>query len=153
MESPLENSMSKNEGSTASDYYKAEYFDWQKNIGMFGGWANSFKFKTDIKSHHTVIDFGCGGGFLLKNLDCKRKVGLEPNLSAVDSIVACGVEHFQSPTAALQALGAEVADIIISNHALEHTLNPLQELKNLAPLLKKGGTIHFFIPCDSIHYS
>ncbi|MBC7617642.1 MAG: methyltransferase domain-containing protein [Candidatus Saccharibacteria bacterium] len=44
-------------------------------------------------------------------------------------------------------------DVIISNHALEHTLNPLEELKALRLILKKGGTIHFFVPCDSISYA
>jgi hypothetical protein len=28
----------------------------------------------------------------------------------------------------------------------------LQELKNLKPLLRVGGTMHFIVPCDSINY-
>ncbi|CAN0620345.1 conserved protein of unknown function [Burkholderia multivorans] len=136
----------------ASSYYDADYFNWQKNIGAFGGWANSFKFIKTISPEDTVIDFGCGGGFLLKNLRCKRRIGIEPNPSAAESVRALGNEHFSSPDAAYQALGDGVADVIISNHALEHTLNPLQELKNLRPLLKDGGTIHFFVPCDSVGY-
>ena len=43
--------------------------------------------------------------------------------------------------------------MIISNHALEHTLNPLEELKALRLLLKKDGIIQFFVPCDSIKYT
>lgn len=57
--------MTTNDAST-STHYDAEYFNWQKNIGAFGGWANSFKFKNSISKSDTVIDFGCGGGFLLK---------------------------------------------------------------------------------------
>jgi 2-polyprenyl-3-methyl-5-hydroxy-6-metoxy-1,4-benzoquinol methylase len=63
-----------------------------------------------------------------------------------------GIRHFSSSVEALDHLGSGVADVIISNHALEHTLNPLQEIKNLRRLLKTGGTIHFVIPCDSINY-
>lgn len=140
------------ETTAASTYYDADYFNWQKNIGAFGGWANAFKFKNSITPQDTVIDFGCGGGFLLQNLNCKTKIGIEPNASAANSVKKLGVQHFSSPVDAVQMLGEGISDVIISNHALEHTLNPLQELKNLRPLLKKGGTIHFFVPCDSIDY-
>ena len=138
--------------SNASKHYNAEYFNWQKNVGAFGGWANSFKFKKYINLEDTVIDFGCGGGFLLKNLNCKNKIGIEPNPSAAKSVRNLGIQHFPSPKDALNQMGESIADIIISNNALEHTLNPLQEIISLRALLKVGGTIHFYVPCDSIHY-
>ncbi|UCE39033.1 MAG: methyltransferase domain-containing protein, partial [Thermoplasmata archaeon] len=59
--------------------YGKEYFDWQKNIGSFGGLANLFKFKEFINPTDTVVDFGCGGGYLLRNLQCKEKMGIEVN--------------------------------------------------------------------------
>lgn len=139
--------------STASERYDKNYFDWQKNIGAFGGWANSYKFKKTIDKENSVIDFGCGGGFLLGHLECRQKIGIEPNAAAAEVITGHGIKHFLSPTAALTALGAESVDVIISNHALEHTLNPLEELKALSLILKSGGVIHFFVPCDSISYA
>ena len=52
------------------DYYNEKYFnDYQKKIGEFGGIANTFKFKKYIKASDSILDFGCGGGFLLKNLE------------------------------------------------------------------------------------
>lgn len=145
--------MNKSENSSgASNYYGADYFDWQRNIGAFGGWANAYKFRETISKNDTVIDFGCGGGFLLKNLDCKIRIGIEPNQTAGESVKNFGIKHFLSPSDALMNLGEGVADVIISNNALEHTLNPLQELKDLRPLLKDGGVIHFVVPCDSISY-
>jgi len=135
-----------------SDYYDADYFNWQKNMGAFGGWADSYKFKKSISKNHTVIDFGCGGGFLLKQFDCKKIIGIEPNPSAQDSVRKFGIECFSSPTEALNQLGSELADVIVSTNALEHALNPLQEIINLKPLLKTGGTIHFVVPCDSKNY-
>jgi hypothetical protein len=140
------------EATIASSYYDADYFDWQKNIGAFGGWANSFKFKSSISKDDTVIDFGCGGGFLLNNLHCKNLIGIDPNQSAGNSVRELGFKHFPSSFDALTELGEGFADVIISNNALEHTLNPLQEIINLKPLLKIGGTIHFFVPCDSIYF-
>ncbi len=141
-----------NANKTASEHYDAQYFEWQKSIGSFGGWANSYKFQGTIKPNDTVIDFGCGGGFLLANLQCGRRIGIEPNDSAGAEATRNGVTRFENPAAALAQLGEHVADVIISNHALEHTLNPLEEITSLKRLLKPGGTIHFFVPCDSVDY-
>lgn len=148
-----ENAQHDTQSSTsASDYYDANYFDWQKNIGAFGGWASSFIFKDSVSQNDTVIDFGCGGGFLLKRLECKERIGIEPNPSAAESVKKLGIQHFTSTDHAVSNLGECLADLIVSNNALEHTLNPLQELKNLKLLLKIGGTIHFIVPCESIKY-
>ncbi len=97
-----------------------------------------------------MIDFGCGGGFLLQNLNCRTRIGIEPNPSAADSVSRQGFQHYFNAIDALQGLGPGVVDVIVSNHALEHTLDPLQEIKNLRPLLKTGGIIHFVVPCESI---
>jgi SAM-dependent methyltransferase len=135
----------------ASDYYDDRYFNWQKSIGRFGGWASSNHFAQSVAKDDVVIDFGCGGGYLLNNLKCRRRIGIEPNPSAAQTLAQFGVEHFRSPLEARQALGEQFADVIVSDNALEHTLDPLQELKNLKPLLKTGGVIHFVVPCDSIY--
>jgi SAM-dependent methyltransferase len=148
-------SQTKNESqikADVSDYYDSDYFNWQKNIGAFGAWANAYKFKGSIKSSDTVVDFGCGGGFLLNKLDCASRIGIDPNVSVAEVVNKFNIKHFITPVDAIQDLGKGIVDVIISNHALEHTLNPLQELKNLKLLLKEGGTIHFFVPCDSINY-
>lgn len=139
--------------SNSSSYYDADYFNWQKNIGAFGGKANSFKFVNSIKPHDTVLDFGCGGGFLLSNIDCKRKIGIEPNIATKETLQKFDIEHFENSLQCIELLGSSSVDVIISNHALEHTLNPLEEIKTLHTLLKEGGIAHFFIPLDSIKYA
>ena len=55
-----------------SEHYNSDYFEWQRKIGMFGSRANSFKFNRSIRPYDTVVDFGCGGGFLLKKLKLFR---------------------------------------------------------------------------------
>jgi SAM-dependent methyltransferase len=138
------------DATQASKHYDAKYFKWQESIGEFGGWASYYMFKTSIKPEDTVIDFGCGGGFLLNNLDCREKIGIEPNSTVVDALRRKNIRHFFNSTEALHELGEGIADVIISNHALEHTLNPLQEIKNLLPLLKRGGIFHILVPCEAI---
>ena len=62
------------------NYYHTDHFNlYQKKIVEFGEKVNVFKFKDHILKTEIVLDFGCGGGFLLSNLDCMYKAGIEIN--------------------------------------------------------------------------
>ncbi|MFN5473610.1 MAG: class I SAM-dependent methyltransferase [Pseudanabaena sp.] len=132
-----------------SSHYDDQYFDWQAPIGEFGGWANQTKFIKYISEHSEVLDFGCGGGFLLRNLKCAKKVGVEVNPAAAATAKKNGLEMFRS----VDKIPDDYVDVIISDNALEHTLQPLQELKSLYKKLKTGGKIIFVVPCEAISYS
>lgn len=54
-------------------------YNSQKGIGEIGGRANLFKFEPYIGAADRVLDCGCGGGFLLHNIRCAEKVGVELN--------------------------------------------------------------------------
>lgn len=133
-----------------NSHYDSKYFAYQQEVGEFAAWVNSKNFQKNIGQHSNVIDFGCGGGFLLKKLNCNLCLGIEPNDSAASMARSLGIQVFSTSISAINAVGDCWADIIISNHALEHTLNPLQELVLLRRLLKPGGMMHFFVPCESI---
>lgn len=141
----MELSMEKNQ----SNQYDKKYFDWQQSMGNFGGWANVSKFEKFIKPEDTVLDFGAGGGYLLSNLKCQRKIGLEINVSAHSEIKRNGAEAVSS----LEKISNESIDTIISSNALEHTLHPLNEIKHLYEKLKPNGKIIFVVPCENISYS
>lgn len=130
-------------------HYDTAYFDWQRPIGEFGGWANLTKFAPYISEDDVVLDFGCGGGYLLKNLRCRRRIGVEVNPAPAETARKNGVEVYSRP----QDVPDDVVDVIVSNNALEHVLHPLQELKALYPKLRKGGKIVFVVPCESIRYA
>ena len=70
-----------------------------------------------VPKNSKVIDFGCGGGFLLKNLNCSKRIGIEPNKNAHEQIKLNDVEPYSSPQELLQMKGKEFADVIISNNA------------------------------------
>ena len=133
--------------TTTETYYDNKYFDWQAPIGEFGGWANLTKFRPFIDNDFNVIDFGCGGGYLLKNIRCKEKIGVEVNNSAREQAQQNGIRTVESS----MDIDEQWADLIISNHALEHVPDPLSELQNLKRLLKPNGKIVFYVPCESIH--
>lgn len=130
------------------EHYTESYFKWQGSIGEFGGWANLEKFLPYIDPNDKLADFGCGGGFLLKNINCADKTGIEVNETARAQALENGVKTVSSPN----ELPSNSFDTIISNNALEHTLHPLEELRSLYKILKPGGKMVFMVPCESISY-
>jgi SAM-dependent methyltransferase len=125
-------------------HYDDKYFTRQGKRGEFGGWANLTKFQQYIRPEHRVLDFGCGGGFLLSRLECAERRGIEINPAARRQAQQLGV----MTTASAEAVQAEWADVIISNSALEHCENPLAELRTLVRLVKRGGRMVFVVPCQ-----
>ncbi len=136
---------------TDKSHYDLNYFEWQKKIGRFGGQANLFKFIGEVKPTDHVLDFGCGGGYLLAQLPCQSRLGVEVNPTAVKEAQSQGIVCHAS----VETVPDGWADVIISNSTLEHTPCPLDELKRLYPKLKAGGKIIFSVPCESAdwHYA
>jgi SAM-dependent methyltransferase len=129
-------------------YYNSKYFEYQRNAGVFGGLANQIFFKDYIKPNDEVLDFGCGGGFLLKNLNCKKRVGVEINPVAAEVARENGLEVYFS----LDEVPDNYVDCIISCHALEHTFYPLKEMQNLYNKLRRGGKAIIVVPCEGIRW-
>lgn len=126
-------------------HYDKGYFELQKDIGAVGGAVDKFKFEPYIRDTDTVIDFGCGGGYLLKNLECSKRLGIEINdVARRYAAEENGIEVF----ADADSVPDGIADVIISNHALEHTENPLEIITRLSSKLKTDGKIVFVVPSE-----
>jgi len=123
-------------------YYNKDYFDRQKEIGEFEGEAGLFKFKDYIKPTDNVIDFGCGGGYILKNLSCNKKIGIDPNKTAQETATRNNIEVYSS----IEEVPDNFANVVISNHALEHILCPFERLSLLKRKIKVGGKLIFVVP-------
>ncbi|GEM_PF-1066230 len=140
---------SRNAGREASapagGHYGEGYFNWQKSIGAFGGVANLFKFREFIAPSDTVVDLGSGGGYLLRNIQCARKLGVEINPAARrEAAQNAGIDAVASPAEVPDSF----ADVIVSNHALEHMHSPLDVLKAILPKLKAGGKLVLVVPSE-----
>jgi SAM-dependent methyltransferase len=134
------------ETTAASSRYNEQYFNYQSAIGRFGGWANLTKFSAFVRPHMKVLDFGCGGGYLLANLNCKEKLGIEVNPVAREAAKNNGIDTVASASKVEDGW----ADILISNNALEHCPHPLNELRALLPKVVLGGKIVFIVPCEAV---
>jgi SAM-dependent methyltransferase len=134
------------QATAMTTHYDEKYFKYQSEIGQFGGWANLTKFSEYVRPDMKVLDFGCGGGYLLANLACKEKLGIEINPVAQETAKGNGVSTIASTAQAENGW----ADILISNNALEHCPHPLSELQALFPKVAPGGKVVFVVPCEAI---
>ena len=125
-------------------HYDKNYFEWQSKIGNIGGYLNKFKFEKEVKDEDILMDFGCGGGYLLDQFNNKKKIGFEINKSAWEEIKKKGIEVYDK----YEDIDDNSIDTIISNHAMEHVPLPLNTLKNLYKKLKVGGKLVIVIPCE-----
>jgi 2-polyprenyl-3-methyl-5-hydroxy-6-metoxy-1,4-benzoquinol methylase len=127
-----------------ANYYDDSYFQWQGALGTFTGEMEAEKFLHYIRDDHMVMDFGCGGGFLLNAIKCQRKLGVEVNPAARRSASKLGIDTIASITDAPDA----TFDVVISNHALEHVPSPIDITKSVLAKLKPGGIAVFVVPCE-----
>ena len=111
-----------------ADHYDASCFAWQKEIGAFGGVANKIKFEEFIKPTDRALDFRCGGGFLLANLRCAERLGIEINEAARANARKLGVNAVPCDTLKMKYQANE-----INQHL--HSWGPL----NLRNLFKHAG--------------
>jgi SAM-dependent methyltransferase len=122
----------------------AEYFAAQREIAEIAAELDAWKFESHLNATDAVIDFGCGTGALLDRLPGARKIGVEVNGLARQEAHQRGLETYASAS----DVPDQVANAVISNHALEHTRQPLAELHELRRILKPGGRLFLWLPID-----
>lgn len=124
-------------------HYDEKYFAWQRTVGEFGGKANLFKFEEHIRKTDDVLDFGSGGGYLLKNIDTQgKKLGVEINAAARENAKRNGISCVDDIT----KVQDNSVDVLISNHALEHVDNPTFYINEFKRITKHGGKIVLCVP-------
>ena len=132
--------------SPVETHYNEDYWNFQRPMGEIGGVLEQWKFREYIRPGSNCFDFGAGGGFLLHGLaHCSGKSGLELNPHAIAHAKnAFGITLHNSTE---ESIPDEWADVIISNHALEHVLCPWCELRRLRAKLKRGtGKLILVVP-------
>lgn len=135
----------------AEDFYDEAYFSRQNSGGDLQGRINLFKFSPFLRPGQRVLDFGCGSGALLRAIAGAERslVGVEINPIAVKTAQAAGLEVVTT----LDEIRDETVDMVISNHALEHTENPLAIMRQLRRVLRPGGRLVLVVPCDQARFA
>jgi SAM-dependent methyltransferase len=133
---------------TVSPHYQLSagtaYAAWQLRAMEGLGAEAARRFRPYVKADDVCLDFGCGGGRILSYLEVRHRMGVEPNEIPAQTARGRGIEIFQT----LGDVRAGSTDIIISNHALEHCLEPFRELSGMRRALKPGGRLVLVLPID-----
>ncbi|HEX6500397.1 MAG TPA: class I SAM-dependent methyltransferase [Micromonosporaceae bacterium] len=129
----------------ASDHYDARYFAWQNSNIEIKTRIKIQRFAPHIRPTDTVIDFGCAGGALIAGLNCARRIGVELNdVARASAVEQYGIEAYKS----LAEVPDGIADVVISNHVLEHIAAPYDALRQLKPKIKPEGKLVLVLPID-----
>lgn len=97
-----------------------------------------------ISTDDDILDFGCSGGFLLRVLEAKRKIGVEINPYAREYAGKHGIVVYET----LDEVPGKF-DKVISSHALEHVPNPRAALLELKKKLRgENSLMLLLLPLD-----
>jgi len=120
------------------------YFQRQSSAGILAAEFNKFIFAPYVTEQDDILEFGCGGGYMLYTLNAKSKVGVDINPAARAQAARLGITTYGT----LDEIKNGSFSKIITSHALEHVLNPYEALVQLKPFLKPGGKLLWLSPMD-----
>lgn len=125
-------------------FYGEKYWQWQSTNAILGGKIQAeVLFQDYIKLTDKVLDFGCGSGTTLKHINCQEKMGFEINPYAVKF---SNEQSKVKTVSVLDDIPNNYFDVIITNHALEHTPTPYEDLLKLQKKLVSNGRIVIYVP-------
>jgi SAM-dependent methyltransferase len=127
------------------EHYNAAYFAWQQSVGETGAALEKWKFSPFLSPSDSVLEFGCGGAYLLCALTCRERWGIDINPAA-----RLEAQKSVNAVRTVNDLPEEMRfDKIISNHALEHVETPITELRALRERLSPQGRLIFVVPSET----
>lgn len=128
-----------------SAHYDENYFAWQNQSIDIKTRRKVRTFQPYVRPTETVLDFGCAGGALVAGLQAARRIGVEINdVARGEAVKKYGIECYKT----LSDLPDAVADVVVTNHTLEHLASPYEALRQIAPKLKPEGKLVIVVPID-----
>ncbi|MBL9128438.1 MAG: class I SAM-dependent methyltransferase, partial [Verrucomicrobiales bacterium] len=91
-----------------------------------------------------VLVLGGGAGWNLAMLRCARKLGTDAAGFLASRVEALGIEFVGD----IGSVGTASVDAVVCHHALEHVLEPVAALREMARVLKPEGRLMLHVPWE-----
>lgn len=101
------------------------------------------KLQRYVGEKDAVFEYGVGLGWNLMSLGCRERAGFDLAGTLENEVEGKGI-GFVSRLEGLE----DRFEVVICHHTLEHVPKPLEVLKQLARLLRKGGNLLLFVPLE-----
>lgn len=102
------------------------------------------KFQPWIHPTDTVLEYGVGSGWNLARLRCARKLGCDAADFLAPRVAALGIEFSPNTT----SLPSDSVDVVLCHQTLEHLLEPVAALREMARVLKPNGRLVLHVPWE-----
>ena len=142
-------------GLNASKHYLGQEgrFYFSKKFGSdmeFGRIFQSLYFLPYCNDNLNLLDFGCADGTFLRHLPAHERIGVEANPVARSRCQEICKEsmHQIELHESLESIKSNRVDVAISNHCIEHVLEPFNTMMNILRVLKPNGLFVLIVPFD-----
>jgi SAM-dependent methyltransferase len=102
------------------------------------------KFQPWVLETDTVFEYGVGAGWNLARLPCRRRIGFDAADFLAERVKALGIDFV--PGTSVVADGS--VDVVICHQTLEHLLEPVAALREMARLLTRTGRLVLHVPWE-----
>ena len=126
-------------GKRGEKYFSDKFSKYQ----CFGRRYQSRYFAPYCSPDQVLLDYGCGDGTILRQLPAAKKIGIEVipdchrRIRTLNVDLDCPILVFDD----IKSVANQTVDLVISNHSLEHTLDPFAILTELRRVLVPGGKL------------
>lgn len=125
----------------------AAYHEGRKVPGIAENWiakVRSEKIQPFIKPTDSVLEYGVGFGWNLRQLLCFRKVGFDVAAGLKNASEAHRIAFVDD----VDLIPTESFDVVLCHHTLEHLKDPAEALRTILRVLKPEGSLLLFVPFE-----
>lgn len=97
-----------------------------------------------VESNATVFEYGVGAGWNLARLRCGRRIGCDAADCVADGVRRLGIEFVSGTLSTADG----TVDVVICHQTLEHLLEPVPALREMARLLRPDGRLVLHVPWE-----